>query len=133
MSDLDKMRTVKEVKAFAEKLIETTVLLQVELQQTKDKLIHLEQITKFNVSPIAVASSEEELCRIEIKRLYDAAKQGPLEFQEIKAFEIYVKSLMLIRGKTSESDKKTPKKEEKFSQDQLLQFALQDDNDPTEQ
>jgi len=122
--ELDKYESLKELKKFTERLIDTTANLQLELQQTKDKLTHLENINRFVASPISVGSNEEELCKIEISRLYNAAQRGPLEFNEVKAFEIYVKSLMLIRGKTMVDDKKS-KKSSSLSEDQLLQLALQ--------
>lgn len=122
--ELDKFSSLKDLRKFTEKLIDTATLLKVELEQTKDKLFHLEQITKNIASPISVGSNEEELCKIEINRLYAAAQRGPLEFTEVKAFEIYVKSLMLIRGKTNVEDKK-PKKGSTLTEEQLLQLALQ--------
>lgn len=122
----------EELKKYAEKLTKTNLSLQEELNQTKDKLRHLEELTKFSSNPIAVGSNEEELCKIEINRLYQAAKRAPLEFTEVKAFEIYVKSLMLIRGKTSSEEKK-PKKEQSLSNDQLLQLAMQVVDDTNEQ
>ena len=122
--ELDKFSSLKDLRKFTEKLIDTATLLKVELEQTRDKLFHLEQITKNITSPISVGSNEEELCKIEINRLYAAAQRGPLEFTEVKAFEIYVKSLMLIRGKTNVEDKK-PKKGSTLTEEQLLQLALQ--------
>lgn len=130
--NLSQLKTVVELREFSEKLIETTLKLKQELQQTKDKLQHLEEITKTHISPISIASNEEELCKMEIKRLYDAAKLAPLEFTQVKSFEIYVKSLMLIRGKSVVEEKKS-KKENSLSHDQLLQLALQVVDDTNEQ
>jgi hypothetical protein len=121
-----------ELKKYAEKITQANEKLQEELTQTKDKLRHLEELTKFSSNPIAVGSNEEELCKIEINRLYQAAKRAPLEFTEVKAFEIYVKSLMLIKGKSSAEEKK-PKKEQSLSNDQLLQLAMQVVDDTNEQ
>jgi hypothetical protein len=130
-SELKKYDSLEELQKFTEKLIDTTSALKMELEQTKDKLRHLEDITKFS-NNISVGSNEEELCKLEINRLYQAAKNGPLEFNEVKAFEIYVKSLMLIRGKTAVEDKKA-KKEPALNHDQLLQLALQVVDDTNEQ
>ena len=107
-----------------EKLIQQCKTLKEELRVANDKLKHLEDVMKFSPNPISVGSNEEELCKIEINRLYQAAKQGPLEFTEVKAFEIYVKSLMLIKGKTEIGEKK-PKKSTSLTEEQLLQLALQ--------
>lgn len=131
-TDLDKIKTYEDLKIFSEKLVETCLNLQTELQKTKDKLHHLEDITKNSSSIISIASNEEELCKLEINRLYQAAKNAPLEFTQVKSFEIYVKSLMMIRGKTSVEEKKTGKKNN-LSEDQLLQLALQVVDESNEQ
>jgi hypothetical protein len=123
----------KELREYASKLTSTNLKLQEDLEVTKSKLKHLEDIAKFTESPIAVGTNEEELCKLEISRLYQAAKRAPLEFNEVKAFEIYVKSLMLIRGKSVVEDKKSSKKESKLTNDQLLQLALQVVDDNAEQ
>lgn len=130
--DLNKYKNYEDLKNFTEKLMDTTVSLQVELNKTKDKLYHLEEVTKHTSNLISVGSNEEELCKLEINRLYQAAKNGPLEFNEVKAFEIYVKSLMLIRGKSATEEKKSGKKNS-LSEDQLLQLALQVVDDTNEQ
>ena len=130
--DLDKYN-LKELQIFTEKLIASTAELKIELQQTKDKLAHLENITKHVTSPISVGSNEEELCKLEISRLFQAAKNAPLEFNEVKSFEIYVKSLMLIRGKTVAEVKKGGKKDAALTNDQLLQLALQVVDESNEQ
>ena len=121
-----------ELKKYSEKLTSLNSKLQKDLEQATDKLKHLEEIAKFSNNPIAVGSNEEELCKLEINRLYQSAKTGPLEFNEVKAFEIYVKSLMLIKGKSITEEKKT-KKETSLSHDQLLQLALQVVDDSSEQ
>ncbi len=130
--ELSKYKNYEELKSFTEKLLDTTVSLKAELTKTKDKLSHLEEITKHTSSLVSIGSNEEELCKLEINRLYQAAKSGPLEFTEVKAFEIYVKSLMLIRGKSTAEEKKSNKKNA-LSEDQLLQLALQVVDDTNEQ
>lgn len=123
----------KELLEYVEKLTQSNIKLQKELDQTKNKLKHLEQITAFPSEQIAVGSNEEELCKIEINRLYQAAKQAPLEFNQVKAFEIYVKSLMLIKGKYLEDpkNKKSPKVD--LNNEELLKLALQVVDDPDKQ
>jgi hypothetical protein len=132
ISDLDKIKNYDELKKFAEKLLETTVSLKNELQLTKDKLHHLEEVTKHSSSIVSIGSNEEELCKLEINRLYQAAKIAPLEFNQVKSFEIYVKSLMMIRGKSSLEEKKSNKKNN-LSEEQLLQLALQVVDESNEQ
>lgn len=123
----------EELKKYSEKLTETNLSLQKELNATKDKLRHLEEIAKFSSNPIAVGSNEEELCKLEINRLYQAAKVAPLEFTQVKAFEIYVKSLMLIKGKTPEESKGKKSSKATLDHDQLLQLAMQVVDDTSEQ
>lgn len=130
----DIIKQNNELKKYSESLTSTNLKLQKELDEAKDKLKHLEELAKFNSSPISVGSNEEELCKLEINRLYQAALKSPLDFQEVKAFEIYVKSLMLIRGKVATEDKKTKKSNQNtLSNDQLLQLALQVVDDSSEQ
>ena len=119
-------------KEEVDKLVEDYNSLKRELEVTKDKLKHLEDLRQFAANKISVGSDEEELCKLEINRLYQAAKRGPLEFNEVKAFEVYVKSLMLIRGKSSVEEKKQ-KKQPALSEEQLLNLALQVVDDTNEQ
>lgn len=123
----------EELKKYGERLTQTNLQLQEELEQTKNKLRHLEEIAKFSNNPIAVGSNEEELCKLEINRLYQAAKVAPLEFNQAKAFEIYVKSLMLIRGKSLEEPKNKKSSKIKLDNEELLQLALQVVDDTNEQ
>jgi len=123
----------EELKKYGERLTQTNLQLQQELEQTKNKLRHLEEIAKFSSNPIAVGTNEEELCKLEINRLYQAAKVAPLEFTQVKAFEIYVKSLMLIRGKSIEEPKNKKSSKIKLDNEELLQLALQVVDDTNEQ
>lgn len=123
----------EELKKYGEKLTQVNNKLQQELEQTKNKLHHLEELTKFASNPISVGSNEEELCRLEINRLYQAAKVAPLEFTQVKAFEIYVKSLMLIKGKSLEEPKNKKSQKVKLDNEELLQLALQVVDDTNEQ
>lgn len=123
----------EELKKYGEKLTQVNTKLQQELEQAKDKLRHLEEIAKFTTNPMAVGSNEEELCKLEINRLYQAAKVSPLEFTQVKAFEIYVKSLMLIRGKSIEAPTGNKSKKVKLDNEELLQLALQVVDDTNEQ
>lgn len=123
----------EELKKYGEKLTQVNIKLQEELEHTKNKLRHLEEIANFSNNPIAVGSNEEELCKLEINRLYQAAKVAPLEFNQVKAFEIYVKSLMLIRGKSLEEPKNKKSSKIKLDNEELLQLALQVVDDTNEQ
>ena len=123
----------EELKKYSEKLTQTNIKLQKELDNLTNKLRHLEEITKFSNNSIAIGANEEELCKLEINRLYQAAKVAPLEFNQVKAFEIYVKSLMLIRGKSIEEPKNKKSSKIKLDNEELLQLALQVVDDTNEQ
>lgn len=123
----------EELRKYSERLTQTNLELQGKLKKAEDKLEHLEQIAKLSTSPVAVASNEEELCKLEISRLYQAARVSPLEFNQVKSFEIYVKSLMLIRGKNPEDEKTKKSSKVNLDNDQLLQLAMQVVDDTNEQ
>lgn len=129
--DLNKLKTLRELREFAESLLKTNVELQQKAKIAEDKLEHLEKMLAAQ-DKFSVGSNEENLCKIEIKRLYDKAKSQPLEFNEVKSFEIFVKSLYLIKGKVPDAQKAS-KKEVALSQDQLIQLALQATDESSEQ
>jgi hypothetical protein len=130
--ELEQYKTKKDLEKFTENLLDRNSALQVEIGQLKSKLEHFEAVSK---TALSVGSNEEELCKIEIKRYYDSAKEGPLEFNEVKAFEIYVKALLAIKGKSLDDSNSKKPKEPKFKDEDLMRFAqqVQADDDSTEQ
>ena len=131
--ELEQYKTKKDLEKFTENLLDRHGALQVDLEQLRDKLVHFEAVQKTSLS---VGSNEEELCKLEIRRLYESAKDGPLEFNEVKAFEIYAKTLLAIKGKSLDADPNAKKsKEPKFKDEDLMRFAqqVQADDDSTEQ
>jgi hypothetical protein len=135
IENLLQLKEESDLKEFSKKVFAKWQRTLQELNETKSKLEHLENLAK-NSSVLSVGSNEENLCMIEINRLYQKAQREPLEFNEVKAFEIYVKSLMLIRGKTVETEKKK-KKTEELTDEQLLSLATKmikvEDDSGTEQ
>jgi hypothetical protein len=131
--DIDSFKKLSDLKEYAQALLDEAIKLKQELQKAQDKLSHLEEITKFSASPLSVGSNEEEVCKLEIRRLHDKCKNQPLEFNEVKAFEIFVNSLLKIQGKSPEEGKKKPKKQVDLTQDQLIQLALQVTDESGEQ
>jgi hypothetical protein len=134
--ELEQYKTKKELEKFTENLLDRHVSVKAELDALKDKLQHFEAIEKDTKSAVSIGSNEEELCKLEIRRLYDAAKNSPLEFNEVKAFEIYAKTLLAIKGKSLDGDPNAKKsKEPKFKDEDLMRFAqqVQAEDDPTEQ
>lgn len=92
------------------------------------KLAILESKLKLQESKLAISSEEEELCKIEINRLYTLAKTRPLEWDEVKIFDTYVKALLAIKGKP-EAAKKKSINPVTFSQEELLKIACAPDDD----
>lgn len=131
--DFKKMKDKKDWEDFAKAQIDVIMKLQVENNKLQDKITHLELLLNNVPSNLAVASNEEELCKIEIARLFNKAKSLPLEWQETRAFEVYAKTLLAIKGKTVDDIKKNKSKEQKLSDSELLQIAMQSVSDESEQ
>jgi hypothetical protein len=131
--DINSFKKLGDLKEFTQELLDEAIKLKQELQKAQDKLSHLEEVSKFSSSPISVGSNEEEVCKLEIRRLYEKCKNAPLEFNEVKAFEIFVNSLVKIQGKSLEDPKKKSKKQVDLTQDQLIQLALQVTDESGEQ
>lgn len=133
--DFNQFKTDKEWREFANRQTTTILALQNQIKFLEEKLSHSESLlqTANQKSALAVNSNEEELCKIEIKRLYDKAKMQPLEWNEVRAFEVYVKSLLAIRNKTPEDVNKKSDKSPKLNQAQLLEIALKATDESNEQ
>ena len=137
--DFNQFKTLKELQDFTERQHLTITILQIENTELKDKISHVEQL--LNNAPVttnlAVGESHEELCKIEINRLYMKAQRMPLDMEEVKKFEIYTRSLLAIQGKglDSKSQKQNASTIKKLSQQDLINLALQKDTeeDSTEQ
>lgn len=117
------MSKVKD--AVIEKLTQEKIDLEAKISKLESKIA-------MQNHKLAVGSNEEELCRLEINRLYELAKNGPLEWDEIKAFDVYVKALLAIRGKPA--IKKKELNPVQLSQEELLKLAMDSsDSDDNEQ
>lgn len=132
--DLNRFKERADLEKFATAQFNRVVELQKELDEFRIRLAHAEQLLNnppivLN-SPLTVGTPEEEICKIEIKRLYDIAQRMPLEFEQVKIFDIYVKSLLAIKGKPVEK-KKNPTGN--FTQEELLKLALEATDDSSEQ
>lgn len=131
--DFNQFKNEKEWKEFANRQTTTILALQSHIQNLEEKLAAAEAMLKTQESALNVKSDEEEICRIEIRRLYSKAKATPLEWVEVRAFEVYVKSLLAIRNKTQDDLNKKPDKQSKISQAQLLELALKATDESNEQ
>ena len=128
--DFNKFKDTKELEKFAQVQFDNVVKLKQELEEIKLKLKHAESLLVSSPSVLTVGTPEEEICKIEIQRLYTQAKVQPLEFEQVKIFDIYVKSLLAIKGKPVEKSKKMSST---LSQEELLKLALEATDDSSEQ
>lgn len=131
--DFNQFKNEKEWREFANRQTTTILALQDHIQVLEEKLAAAEAIIKTQESSLQVKSDEEELCRMEIRRLYAKAKANPLEWNEVRAFEVYVKSLLAIRNKTQDESNKKTEKQSKVTQAQLLELALKATDESNEQ
>lgn len=131
--DFNQFKNEKEWREFANRQTATILALQGQIQHLQEKLEAAEAIIKAQESSLQVKSDEEELCRIEIRRLYSKAKATPLEWNEVRSFEVYVRSLLAIRNKTQDEPNKKSEKQNKISQAQLLELALKATDESNEQ
>lgn len=125
--DLAQFKTLKELQEYANKQFMTIGVMKEQLDDAKAKITHLESLLASKATVLNVDSEQEEICKIEINRLYQKTLRGPLEFAEIKALETYTKILMIAKGK--EVDDKKEKKAEKamkqLTPQELIHIALQ--------
>lgn len=131
--DFNQFKSEKEWREFANRQTSTILGLQGHIQHLEEKLAAAEAIIKTQESSLNIKSDEEELCRIEIRRLYSKAKATPLEWNEVRAFEVYVRSLLAIRNKVQDEPNKKSDKQSKVSQAQLLELALKATDESNEQ
>lgn len=125
--DLTQFKSLRELQDYANKQFMTIGVMKQQLDDTKAKVSHLESLLASKATVLNVDSEQEEICKIEINRLYQKTLRGPLDFAEIKALETYTKILMAAKGK--EIDDKKEKKAEKaikqLSPQELIKIALQ--------
>jgi len=124
--DLSKFKDIMEMKQYCEQLTQTNLVLQEQLKISESKRKHLEEMLQNKPSVLEVSSNEEEICKIELGRLFFKCKQAPLEYQEAKLVELYTKTLLAIRGKEL-IEKKGPAQStvaKQYTPQELIEIAL---------
>lgn len=125
--DLTQFRSLKELQDYASKQFDTILIMKEKVDEQKAKIAHLESLLTSKATVLNVDSEQEEICKIEINRLYQKTLRGPLDFAEIKALETYTK--ILVMAKNKEIDDKKEKKVEKamkqLTPQELINIALQ--------
>jgi hypothetical protein len=125
--DLSQFKSIKELQEYANKQYMTIGVMKQKNDELIEKMKHLESLLASKATVLNVGSEQEEICRIEINRLYQKTMRGPLEFQEVKVLETFTKILLAINGKEVESkqEKATNKALRAMSPEDLIKIALQ--------
>lgn len=124
--DLSKFKDIAEMREYCEQLTKTNMVLQEQIKISESKRKHLEELLQNKPSVLGVASNEEEICKIELSRLFAKCQQAPLEYQEAKLVELYTKTLLAIRGKEL-TEKKGPAQStvaKQYTPQELIEIAL---------
>jgi hypothetical protein len=115
-------KTEAELRAFAEASQKTLMQLMKKNKELTDEVEHLKKlvtgampIIKDNASPVAVGTDEEEIARIELRKLKEKSMDSePLMLEDAKKLEIYSK--ILNKQSKDKDDKEREVKEIDSSQ-----------------
>ena len=91
-----------DLKAYSDAQYKVIVASKAKIVELEDKVRHLENLLKLaNPAPVqsVIISPEQGICEQQIDILQQSALQRELTLEETKKFEIFVKTLALIKGK----------------------------------
>lgn len=120
--DFSKFKDTKSLQAYANDQFQTILKMQAQSEMYQSKIEHLEELLRTGGSTLVVGSNELEICRIEINRLYQHSLREPLDDKQLRAFDVLVKCLLAIQGKSIEV--KPKKKEPTLTTEELIEAAL---------
>lgn len=125
--DLTQFRTLKELQDYCNKQYNTIAILKQKSDEQAAKIAHLETLLSSKATVLNVGSEQEEICKIEINRLYHKVLRGPLDFAEVKVLETLTKLLLAINGKEvdNKKEKETVKALKQLSPKELIDLAMQ--------
>lgn len=125
--DLTQFKTLKELQDYANKQFMTISVMKDKNTELQEKVKHLEGLLSSKATVLNVASEQEEICKIEIHRMYQKSLRVPLDFQEVKALESYTRILMVMQGKDidGKKEKETKKAMKQLTPKELIDIALQ--------
>lgn len=125
--DLTQFKTLKELQDYANKQYTTIAILKQKTDEQAAKIAHLESLLSSKATILNVGSEQEEICKIEINRLYHKTIRGPLDFAEVKVLETLTKLLLAINGREvdNKKEKDTAKALKQLSPQDLIKIALQ--------
>lgn len=126
----DKFKSVIELKEYATTLFQG-LKRATELLQTKEaEILHLQNLLSRSVPLLdtvrVVKSTEELIVEAEIEKLREVSMSRPLNLNETKQLDMYIKGLKIIRGETPLDG--NPKPKPKATEAELLQLALSESN-----
>lgn len=125
--DLSQFKNLKELQDYANKQYTTIAVLKQKTDEQAAKIAHLESLLSSKATILNVGSEQEEICKIEINRLYHKTIRGPLDFAEVKVLETLTKLLLAINGKEvdTKKEKETAKALKQLSPKELIDIAMQ--------
>lgn len=121
--DFNRFKTIKELQNYADSQFQTILKMQAQAEVYQSKIEHLEELLRTNGSSVIVGSSELEIAKIELSRLYQHSLREPLDDKQIRSYDIYVKCLLAIQGKAPE--KKPKGKEPEHTLEELIAISQQ--------
>lgn len=143
MSSLDEMMKsfadMAELKLFAEQQHKTILELTKSIDKLRAKNKQLEELLQKKTpvlvgeySPIVSAGTideahEENICKMELKKLHDVSLERALTYEETKKVDIFTKLLLAINQKPKGELINTKKKDT----DELLKLVSSGDDDNT--
>lgn len=137
MSIFDEMikqyKDISEVQAFAEAQHKTIVELTKKISKLEEEKLHLEKLLNKTVPILVEPQSniiksgniedhEENICRMELKKLHDLSLERTLTLEEAKKVELYTKLLLALNNVPKRMEK--PVRE--FSTDDLLEIVSEE-------
>jgi hypothetical protein len=125
--DLSQFKSLKELQDYANKQYTTIAILKQKNDEQTAKIAHLETLLSSKATVLNVGSEQQEICKIEINRLYQKTLRGPLDFQEVKVLETLTKLLLAIEGKEvdTKKEKETAKALKQLTPKELIDIAMQ--------
>lgn len=125
--DLSQFKTLRDLQQYAEKQYHTIFIMKQKIDDQSTKIAHLEVLLSSKATVLNVGSEQEEICKIEINRLYQKTIRGPLDFAEVKVLETLAKLLLAINGKEvdTKKEKDTAKALKQLSPKELIDLAMQ--------
>lgn len=125
----DKMKTVVEMREHATTLFQGLKRATELLQEKDSEIAHLKELLSRSVPLIGdastvrvVKSTEEVIMETEIEKLRVVSQQRPLNLNETKQLDVYIKGLRIVRGESPIEAESKPK--QKVTEAELIQLAL---------